>query len=148
MTHLGTRPSCRKLGSSCVSEVVDRNPSSHDAPVEEWLRASRPEPSPAFVRGLEERLLPRERRAPRPSRRPLFAGMAAALGTAGVVLVLALAGAGPFTQGGDDVNAKDNCRFVPVTRVESVPRIVEHAGGPPTIRYRKQTVHRRVRRCR
>jgi hypothetical protein len=74
--------------------------------------------------------------------------MTAALGTAAAVLVLVLAGVGPFTQGGDRVNARDNCRFVDVTRIEPVPRLAPSANGQPTVRYRKQMVHRRVQRCR
>jgi hypothetical protein len=119
-----------------------------DVALERWLRASRPEPRVGFVDELEHRLIVRKQPARRKSQRPLLAGLAAALGTAAAVLVLALAGVGPFTQGGDGVNARDNCRFVTATRVESVPRHVSGPNSQPVVRYQKRTVHRRVRRCR
>jgi ferric-dicitrate binding protein FerR (iron transport regulator) len=110
-----------------------------DEQVEELLRRSTPEPDPGFVHSLENRLLPP--REPQRRHRPLLAGAALAAALACAALGLSLAGVGPLA-GGDGVQADSNCRFVTVTRVEQVPRVVDGK-----LELRDQPVQRRVKRC-
>ena len=123
-------------------------PDQPDAVVERLLRRSAPAPDRAFVGRLENRLF-RARPAPaaRRSWRPAFAAAGLAGGLASVALVLGLAGAGPLGEGDDAVKARDDCRYVTVTRTERVPAVVEDARGEPTVRFRKRRVERQVRRC-
>jgi hypothetical protein len=119
-----------------------------DTLAEQWLRANTPEPEPDFVRSLEARLFPpRRERAPRRRPRPLFAGAAAALAGAAVVLLLALGGVGPLgSSSSDSGQATSGCRYVTVNRKVRVPVIVERKGNP-TLEYRTKLVHQRVKRC-
>ena len=111
-----------------------------DEQVEQLLRASRPEPDPGFVHSLESRLFPA--REPQRRHRPLLAGAALAGALACAALGLSLAGVGPLGGGDDGVQADSNCRFVTVTRVEKVPRVVDGR-----LELRDQPVQRRVKRC-
>ena len=114
-----------------------------DDRVEDLLRRSRPEPGGEFVEALERQLFPR----PVHSRRPLLAGVAAALGLAFALLGLSLAGVGPL--GGTDhgVQAGSNCRYVTVIRHEQAPVIVQQASGQTTLQLQERAVKRRVKRC-
>jgi hypothetical protein len=114
-----------------------------DERVEELLRRSRPEPGGEFVEALERQLFPRRAH----SRRPLLAGVAAALGVAFALLGLSLAGVGPL--GGTDhgVQAGTSCRYVTVTRHEQTPVIVQHASGQTTLHLQERPVERRIKRC-
>jgi hypothetical protein len=105
--------------------------------IDEILVASRLEPDPEWVDGLETRLFPPARRAPQRRRFALaFVG-----GLASVALALSLVrDAGP-------VDAEDSCRYVSVTRVERVPFVVSDAAGRPAITYRDRSVTRRELRC-
>jgi hypothetical protein len=109
-----------------------------DDQVEQLLRASTPEPDPAFVRSLESDLFPRPERR----HRPLLAaaGLVAALACA--ALGLSLAGVGPLGGGNDGVQADSNCKFVTVTRHEQTPVLVNGQ-----LQFRQQPVQRRVKRC-
>ena len=111
--------------------------------VEELLRRSRPEPGGEFVEALERRLIPPERH----SRRPLFAGAAAAAALACTVLALSLAGVGPLGGADHGVQAGSNCRFVSVIRHEKSPVVVPLPDGQTTLELRERAVKRQVKRC-
>jgi hypothetical protein len=114
-----------------------------DAAVEAILRASRPEPDPVWVEGLERRLLkPR-----RSTRSRLQFGLALAGGLAAVAMTFSLAGVGPLLRGSDAVDAREDCHVVVVAGIQRVPVVVRDASGAPGIIYRDQTVTRRVTRC-
>ena len=114
-----------------------------DAAVEAILRASRPEPDPVWVEGLERQLL-----KPRRSARSRFTfGFALAGGLAAVAMAFSLVGVGPLLRGSDAVDAREDCRVVVVAGIERVPVLVRDATGAPGVIYRDQTVTRRVTRC-
>jgi hypothetical protein len=119
-----------------------------DADVEERLRASRPEPDPGFVAELAARLFrrPRRHRSPVSSRRPIWAAAGVAAAMACAALLLGLTGAGPLAGGQHATQAKDDCRFVAVKRLEQEPVVVRTANGT-RLEFRKRLVTRQVKRC-
>jgi hypothetical protein len=110
-----------------------------DEQVEQLLRASTPEPDPAFVRSLESELFPPQRQR---RHRPLLAAAVFVTALAAAALGLSLAGLGPLAGGNDGVQADSNCRFVTVTRLEQTPVLVNGQ-----MKFRDQPVQRRVKRC-
>jgi hypothetical protein len=112
-----------------------------DEHVEKVLRASRPEPAAGFVRSLESRLF--ERPEPEKRHRPLLAGVALAGALACAALGLSLAGVGPLG-GGNSVEAGSHCKFVTVTRMETVPTVT---GTQGIFSIDEQPVTRRIKRC-
>lgn len=128
---------------------VERAPTKLDQEVACRLRASAQRPSPQFAHGLERRLLRLHEESGREARRrPLLAAAAAAAAMALVALGFSLAGQGPLAPAGDpDLEARDYCRVVPVTRTERVPIVVERPNGQPAVRYRERRVERSVERC-
>ena len=94
-----------------------------DAAVEAILLASRPEPDPIWVEGLERRLLTRPRLV-RSRLRVARLSFALAGGLAAVALTLSLAGVGPLVRRSDSVDARDDCRVVTVPQTERVPVLV------------------------
>ncbi|HXD59819.1 MAG TPA: hypothetical protein VN606_17970 [Thermoleophilaceae bacterium] len=110
-----------------------------DEQVEQLLRASTPEPDPAFVRSLESELFPP---APERRHRPLLAAAVLVAALACAALGLSLAGFGPLAGGNDGVQADSNCTFVTVTRLEQTPVLVNGQ-----MKFREQPVERRVKRC-
>ena len=115
-----------------------------------WTNASRNccaaaarSPAASSSRRWSGELFPR----PTHSRRPLLAGVAAAVGLAFALLGLSLAGVGPL--GGTDhgVQAGSNCRYVTVIRHEPAPVIVQQASGQTTLQLQERAVKRRVKRC-
>ena len=123
-------------------------PEHLDVEVDASLRRSFPAPEPAWIEGLEQRLLPAARRKAAPWRLPqVRLGAALAAGFAALLIVLALAGVGPLGGNSSDVRAKDDCTLVRVSRVERVPVIVKGPSGDSVV-YRRQMVHRWERRCR
>lgn len=119
-----------------------------DAEVEERLRAARPEPDSRFVAELAERLFPAppQRRVSRRSWRPAWAGAGVAAALACGALLLGLAGAGPLSGGQHAPQAKDDCRFVTVKRLEQQPVVVRTSHGSG-LEFQKRQVTRRVKRC-
>jgi hypothetical protein len=115
-----------------------------DERVEELLRRSRPEPGGEFVESLERHLFPPPQRH---SRRPLFAGAAAAVALAFTALALSLAGVGPLGGSDHGVQAGSNCRFVTVIRHEQSPVVVPLATGQTTLELHERPVQRRIKRC-
>jgi hypothetical protein len=121
-------------------------PSDPDAQIEQLLKESRPTPD-AVWRGELRRDLTRGRRSWRHlnvSRLRLSAAAAALLAAA--ALVASLAGAGPLASQDESVQAKQDCRFVTVTRTERVPRVVT-TDGEPRVVYSDEVRTRRVKRC-
>jgi hypothetical protein len=123
---------------------------------ERLLRNSRPSPRAEFVRDLERSLVrsvqPRRqaaraswwRRSPR-----LIAATGFATAIAALLLVLSIAGVGPFDNGGTTpAQADRQCstvmKVVPVRR--PVLKINEH--GAPAVTYRVEMMPRPVIRCR
>lgn len=101
------------------------------------LRNRRPEPDGAWVHATGERLFaPRRRASP-----ALRLGAAFAGGLATLMVVLSLGGPP------SDVDAKDQCRDVTVTRVQPVPRLITTKAGKSKVVYTRKPVTRTVRRC-
>jgi hypothetical protein len=99
--------------------------------MERLLVAARPVPSERFVERTERRLLGRRQRHRwhRPQR-GLGAMMAAVAGVATAIVIVTLAGTGPLASGGnDEVKAKDDCRYVAVTRTVPRPVVTTHNGA-------------------
>ena len=112
--------------------------------METILRASRPEPDPAWALSLERRVLP----VPRTRHRPVnLMRFAFAGGLAAVATSLSLAGVGPLAGGTGSVSARDDCRMVSVLRTERVPSLATDADGTVTLVYRARTVRRWMQRC-
>ena len=130
-------------------------PTPHDpelSPVEQLLERSRPVPTPMFRAELERRLFdakPSAAHVRRGSRRFQLAGAAAVAGLAAIFAAFGLAGTGPLsTDGGDDVRAKDRCRYVTTLGSAREPYIVELADGSLEVRFRRENAERLVKRCR
>jgi hypothetical protein len=118
--------------------------------LERLLRSGRPTPRPAFVRELEDSLLP-QRRPERPRIRLRVA--IAAAGLAAVLAALAIfagtAGLLPFSSGNaPNTEAKPTCQRVIVDRRERRAYFVRDRNGDIRVRYRVVTVPRAVKRCR
>jgi hypothetical protein len=123
-------------------------PDQHDAAVEAILWASRPEPDPAWVEGLERRLLtPRSARRLANLRPRLGLSFALAGGLAVVAVTLSLAGVGPLVRQSDSVDARDDCQVVTIPAIERVPLLVRDPDGAARLIYRDRRVTRRVTRC-
>jgi hypothetical protein len=111
------------------------------------LRATRPQPSDAYVSETERALLGRPAR-PADGRR-IFAALGFSGGLAAVLLVAGLTGGGPLAPGGNEqVRAIQDCQTVLTTRIQPVREIVKQADGSTVVVTREQPVARVVRRCR
>lgn len=122
-----------------------------DAELDALLRATRPQPDPAWMVDVRDRLLPEQ--AARGGRlgwlrvRPVV--VAATLGLAGVISAAALVGGGPLGGGGgDDARARQECRTVYVTKVEPSGELRRQADGTVEVQTVQRPVTREVRDCR
>jgi len=128
---------------------MELRPHDEEVKVERLLRATRPAPDEQYAERLERRLLGRRPRAAANGRlRTALVAFGAVAAVALAALTLALAGAGPFGGGGQDVRAKDDCRLVEVTEIVRKPVVRETADGGTTIDYVRQERTRLVKRCR
>ena len=123
-------------------------PEQIDPELDSVLRRNAPAPDADWVAGLERRLLPTRTARAFVWRLPhVRLGAAFAAGLAALLVALALAGVGPLGGKSSNVNAKDDCKLVRVSRIERVPVIVEAPSGDSVV-YRNQRVQRWERRCR
>jgi hypothetical protein len=127
----------------------DRDTEHLDPELDSLLRRNRPTPDAGWVTALEGRLLPERRHRLAPWRLPhVRLGAAVAAGFATLFVALSLAGLGPFGGNAADVRAKEDCRMVRITVVESVPSIRTGSDGKPQVVHRRERVQRYERRCR
>jgi hypothetical protein len=121
---------------------------ARDTELEARLRAARPEPPAAFVRGLETSLFPR---AAEPTRRrawrPLFAAGAVSAALGAVALFLSLLGLSPLQRGGDDPAAANGCVTVSEPQWVTRPTLVPDTKGGFRLESRKTKIYRQVTRC-
>jgi len=128
--------------------VEHLGPEHTDPELDALLRERRSRPDAGWVAATERRLLPERR--PRFAWRPapaLRMGAALAITLAAIMFALSLFGSGPLGGSNSEVKAEDECRMVPVTRIERVPAVVEGSDGEPRIVYRRERVERLVQRC-
>jgi hypothetical protein len=135
-----------RLGSDLPYLVMDMG--SKDQQLESLLRSARPTPDPRFRGDLRRKL---EGDAPlvglRPWWRPSRIRLVAAAFLAAGATIASLAGAGPLSSSNDRVQARDDCRYIAVSRIERVPRLVTKNGREQVV-YDRKLVTRQVKRCR